>query len=111
LAWPPSPRVVFGLFLIGLSYTICWPVIACVGFVAARLDLPLLLALGAPAIWGFSHLVWMAGMALVGAEAAKKTAWLWRMGVRAVMRRLGAQVNQPSSGEPNSASRSRSSNE
>ena len=64
IGWPP-PRVLLGLALLGVSYLMCWPAIVALGAVAAWLRKPELL-LGGPLLYGFSWLLFVAGLALLG---------------------------------------------
>lgn len=64
----PTARFYIGLFLILLSYVIGWPAVAALGFVAYHLDSPLIVAIGGPITYGLSHLVFIIGAYLAGAE-------------------------------------------
>ncbi|MGV8081309.1 MAG: hypothetical protein AB2L22_14795 [Syntrophales bacterium] len=64
----PSPRVWAGLFLVGLSYIIGWPAVAAFGVLAAWFREPLIVAVGGPLTYGLSHLVFLAGAWLAGAQ-------------------------------------------
>jgi uncharacterized RDD family membrane protein YckC len=68
---PPSPRLVAGLILIGLSFVVCWPAIAVAAYLAVHLDEPLIFVIGAPSLYVFSWLVWGAGMLITGTENYK----------------------------------------
>ncbi|MDA3899606.1 MAG: hypothetical protein PF637_03695 [Spirochaetes bacterium] len=61
----PSASIILGLFLIVLSYVICWPVIASIISLSIYLKRPVI-SLVAPVIYGFSHLVFITGMYLAG---------------------------------------------
>jgi hypothetical protein len=67
----PTLRVWFGLGLVLLSYTIGWPCIALLGYIAYRVEEPLLLAVGGPILYGLSHLTFLAGAWLAGANYAR----------------------------------------
>lgn len=69
----PTPRVVLGIFAIGLSYVIGWPLIAVLGAAAVHFGQPLLIVVGGPAAYGLSHLVFLLGMYLAGA----KYSWIF----------------------------------
>lgn len=65
----PTPRIIVGLVLIGLSYVVGWPMVALFGMLAAYLGEPLIFVIGGPTTYGFAWLVWLAGMFCVGAES------------------------------------------
>ncbi len=76
----PTPRIVFGLFLIGFSYVIGWPAVSVLGMLSVYYKEPLLVGVGGPAIYGFSHLVFLGGMYVAGAKyAAIFLKWATRM--------------------------------
>jgi hypothetical protein len=60
-----STRIIFGLFLIGFSYIIGWPAVAALSFLAVYFQEPLIILIGGPITYGFSHLVFL------GAEHAR----------------------------------------
>jgi hypothetical protein len=64
----PTKRVWFGIFLAALSYTIGWPVILFLGWLAWRLQEPLLVGIGGPVMYGISHLTFLAGAYFAGSE-------------------------------------------
>jgi hypothetical protein len=64
----PSLRVVAGVGAILFSYVIGWPLIAALGAVSIHLNRPLVVAVGGPVAYGLSHLVFLLGMYLAGAE-------------------------------------------
>jgi len=82
----PTPRLIFGLFLMGLSYVLGWPAVAALGVIAIWLEEPLIAAIGGPAIYGFSHLVFFVG-ALV-ARAPHYMGVLVRYSVGRLFRKL-----------------------
>ena len=92
----PTLRILGGVFLIGASFVVCWPLISVLGFLALHLGNPWIIAIGGPLAYGFSHLVFLAGMYLSGAEY---TLIFCRWLVRVVMERLrawqGIQLNEP----------------
>lgn len=57
----PTPRLIFGLFLMGLSYVLGWPAVAVLGMMAIWLEDPLIAAIGGPAIYAFSHFLFFVG--------------------------------------------------
>ncbi len=64
----PSVRVVFGISIIAFSYVIGWPAVAALGALSVYLEKPLIVAIGGPLIYGLSHLVFILGMYLAGAD-------------------------------------------
>jgi len=82
----PTPRLIFGLFLMGLSYVLGWPAVAALGMAAIWFEEPLIAAIGGPAIYGFSHLVFFVG-ALV-ARAPHYMNVLLRYSVGKLFRKL-----------------------
>ncbi len=64
----PSVRVVLGISAIALSYIIGWPAVAALGMLSIYLDKPLIVAIGGPLTYGLSHLVFLLGMYLAGAD-------------------------------------------
>lgn len=81
----PSAKIISGIFLIGLSYLIAWPAISVLGVLSIYYKNPLILALGGPALYGFSHLVFMGGMYLAG---AKYSMVILRWGARRITEKL-----------------------
>jgi len=67
----PTPRMIWGLVTIGISYVIGWPMIGVLGLLAFYLNKPLLVVIGGPVIYGISHLVFILGAWLAGADHAK----------------------------------------
>jgi hypothetical protein len=67
----PTPRIMWGLVIIGVSYIIGWPAVALLGFLSATWGKPLLLVVGGPVVYGLSHLTFILGAWLAGAEHAK----------------------------------------
>ena len=64
----PSVRVVLGISTIAFSYVIGWPAVAVLGALSVYLEKPLIVAIGGPLIYGLSHLVFILGMYLAGAD-------------------------------------------
>ncbi len=63
----PTLRLIFGLFLMGFSYILGWPSVAALGVIAIWLEEPLIAAIGGPAVYGLSHLVFLGGALLARA--------------------------------------------
>ena len=66
----PSARFLTGVGVILFSYVLGWPMVGLFGFLAAYLQAPDLLVCG-PVFYGFSHLVFLAGLFLAGRESLK----------------------------------------
>lgn len=67
----PSVRIILGVSAILFSYIISWPAIGALGALSVYLNKPLLVAIGGPLLYGFSHLVFIFGMYLAGAKYSK----------------------------------------
>jgi hypothetical protein len=67
----PTFRILFGVFLIGFSFLMCWPAISVLTGISVHLRMPLLAIIGGPVLYGMSHLYFLAGMALSGAEYSR----------------------------------------
>jgi hypothetical protein len=65
---PPSLKVIVGITAILFSYVIGWPAVTFIGGVAVYFEEPLIAAIGGPLIYALSHLVFLLGMYLAGAE-------------------------------------------
>ena len=87
----PTPRIVFGLFLIGLSYIIGWPVISALGVLSVYYKEPLIVGIGGPLTYGLSHLVFIAGMYFAG---AKYTRIFLRWATRRFMEKMTGQSEE-----------------
>ncbi len=81
----PTPRIIWGLVVIAISYAIGWPVVGILGLIAVYLNQPLIVAVGGPAFYALSHLTFMAGAWLAGANHAKA---FMRWATRQVMLKL-----------------------
>jgi ABC-type microcin C transport system permease subunit YejB len=67
----PSVRIILGVSTILFSYVISWPAIGALGAISVYLNKPLLVVIGGPLLYGFSHLVFIFGMYLAGAKYSK----------------------------------------
>jgi hypothetical protein len=67
----PSIRIILGVSAILFSYIIAWPAITALGAISVYLNEPLLIVIGGPLLYGFSHLVFIFGMYLAGAKYSK----------------------------------------
>ncbi|MEA3231083.1 MAG: hypothetical protein U9Q05_04930, partial [Thermodesulfobacteriota bacterium] len=64
----PTPRILLGVFLIAFSYVIAWPAIGALGILSVYMEKPLILIIGGPLTYVLSHLVFLLGMVLAGAD-------------------------------------------
>ncbi|MGO9137100.1 MAG: hypothetical protein ACLP9S_00975 [Syntrophales bacterium] len=67
----PTPRMIIGLALVGFSYIIGWPAVMALGILAVHSREPMIIVLCGPITYGFSHLVFLAGAWLAGAQYAR----------------------------------------
>jgi hypothetical protein len=67
----PTSRMIWGLVIIGISYAIGWPMIGLLGIAAFHLNEPMIVVVGGPVTYGISHLTFILGAWLAGAEHAK----------------------------------------
>ena len=82
----PSLRIIMGVSAIIFSYIISWPAIAALGAISVYLDKPLLVVIGGPLLYGFSHLVFIFGMYLAGAKYSKIfLRWATRIAVEKLL--------------------------
>jgi hypothetical protein len=97
----PSARILFGIFLMAFSYVIGWPAVALFGILSIYFNQPLIVILGGPAIYGTSHLVFLAGMYLAG---ARYTYLFFRWATRRFVEQFGnpsdSSEKQPSNADP-----------
>ena len=64
----PTPAVLAGVGAIGLSYIIGWPGVALCSYLSVHYQSPWIIAIGGPLVYGLSHLIFLLGMYLAGAE-------------------------------------------
>lgn len=88
----PTPRMIAGLILVGLSYVLGWPAVAVFGFLAAYLREPLIAVIGGPATYIFSHLIFLTGAWLAGAEHVRI---LTKYGTKIIFQKLLRQSKPP----------------
>jgi hypothetical protein len=82
----PTFRILLGVFLIGFSFVMCWPAISALTGISIWLRSPWLIVIGGPALYILSHLCYIAGMALSGAEySIIFLRWLVRIGVERLL--------------------------
>jgi len=76
----PTFRVIVGIILIGISYIIGLPAISALGVISYKYDLPLLFFAGGPVLFVVSHLLFLLGLYLAGANYTKVfLKWAVRM--------------------------------
>ena len=80
-----SPRMITGLILIGFSYLIGWPAVGAFGVLAVYFREPLIVAIGGPLIYGISHVVFLIGAWLAGAEHAR---FLMKYATKVIFRKI-----------------------
>jgi len=81
-----SPKFLFGVGLVLLSYVLGWPMVGLFSFLSAYFQAPALLMVG-PAFYGFSHLVWLFGMYLAGRDSIKYADIVLSWSLRKVVER------------------------
>jgi peptidoglycan/xylan/chitin deacetylase (PgdA/CDA1 family) len=81
----PTPRAWIGLGLVGFSYVIGWPAVGLLAWVSYQLREPLIIVIGGPVTYGLSHIVFLAGSYLAGAQYARVVL---RWAARRLMERL-----------------------
>ena len=64
-------RLIAGVLLIGVSNSICWPLIGVMSAVAVKTRHPTLALVGCPVIYAITFLCCGAGMALAGGKSAR----------------------------------------
>jgi hypothetical protein len=92
----PNPRTIAGISAIGISYIIGWPAVALLGIVSVHYEKPMIAIIGGPLTYGLSHLVFILGMYLAGADYTKV---FLRWATRKTMEKLMGNRNEDSNGE------------
>jgi len=64
----PGLKIILGITAIGFSYILGWPAVGLLGTLSVTMNRPLIVIIGGPLVYGLSHLVFLAGMFLAGAE-------------------------------------------
>jgi peptidoglycan/xylan/chitin deacetylase (PgdA/CDA1 family) len=85
----PTPRLWIGLGLMGLSYIVGWPAVGLLAWISYRLQEPLIVVVGGPAIYGLSYLVFLAGFYLAGVHYGQI---LLRWAARLLVERLEGEA-------------------
>ena len=84
----PSVRVILGISAIAFSYVIGWPAVGALATLSIYLEKPLIVAIGGPITYGLSHLVFMLGMYLAGADYTRIfLRWATRVTVEKFMQK------------------------
>jgi peptidoglycan/xylan/chitin deacetylase (PgdA/CDA1 family) len=86
----PSKMFVAGAGLMLFSYVLGWPMVGLFSFLAAYFQRPDLL-IGGPLSYGFSHLVFLAGMFLAGRDSLKYVEIFSLWSLRTLVERLAGQ--------------------
>ncbi len=89
----PSPRAIAGISAIGISYIIGWPAVAFLGILSIHFKKPMIAIVGGPLTYGLSHLVFILGMYLAGADY---TRIFLRWGTRKVMEKMMGNLDEGS---------------
>ena len=89
----PSPRAMVGIVAIGISYIIGWPAVALLGVISIHLGKPMIAIIGGPLTYGLSHLVFILGMYLEGADY---TRVFFRWATRKTMEKLMGNLDEDS---------------
>mgnify|MGYP007046922474 CR=1 FL=1 len=92
----PTPRTIAGISAIGISYIIGWPAVVFLGVVSLHYEKPMIAIIGGPLTYGLSHLVFILGMYLAGADY---TRVFLRWATRKTMEKLMGNLNEDSKGE------------
>jgi hypothetical protein len=82
----PTPRVITGLILMGLSYVIGWPAVIALSALAVWLKEPLIAIIGCPTTYGLSYVVFIIGAWL--ARAPHYMGTLARYTIQIFLRKL-----------------------
>ncbi|MGA2525247.1 MAG: hypothetical protein ABSF79_01320 [Smithellaceae bacterium] len=82
----PTPRLITGLILMGLSYVIGWPAVAALGVLAVWLKEPLIAVIGCPTTYALSYVVFIIGAWL--ARAPHYMGTLARYTIQFFLRKL-----------------------
>lgn len=92
----PDLRIISGVSAIALSYVIAWPLISLLGIAAVYYGNAAILVVGGPVAYGLSHLVFMLGMYLAGAEYSRIfLRWAVSRGMIRLMRRYRLPLPAP----------------
>jgi hypothetical protein len=82
----PTPRLIIGLILMGLSYVIGWPAVAALSILAVWFREPMIAVIGCPTTYGLSCVVFIVGAWL--ARAPHYMGTLARYTIQFFLRKL-----------------------
>ena len=82
----PTPRLITGLILMGLSYVIGWPAVAALSALAVWSREPMIAIIGCPTTYGLSYVVFIVGAWL--ARAPHYMGTLARYTIQALLRKM-----------------------
>lgn len=82
----PTPRLITGLILMGLSYVIGWPAVAALSALAVWLKEPMIAIIGCPTTYGLSYVVFIVGAWL--ARAPHYMGTLARYAIQTLLRKI-----------------------
>ena len=82
----PTPRLIIGLILMGLSYVIGWPAVAALSVLAVWLQEPMIAVIGGPTTYALSCVVFIVGAWL--ARAPHYLVALARYTIQMFLRKL-----------------------
>lgn len=86
----PSLRILAGVFAIAFSYVLGWPAVSALGTLSIIMGEPLIVVIGGPLTYGLSHLVFLLGMYLAGAEYSKIfMRWATRVAAEQLIKHFG----------------------
>ena len=82
----PTPRLITGWILMGLSYVIGWPAVAALSALAVWLREPMIAIIGCPTTYALSYLVFIVGAWL--ARAPHYMGTLARYAIQTLLRKI-----------------------
>jgi hypothetical protein len=92
----PDLRIISGVSAIALSYVVGWPLISLLGIAAVHYGNTAILVVGGPVAYGLSHLIFLLGMYLAGAEYSRIfLRWAVARGMIRLMRRYRLPLPAP----------------
>jgi hypothetical protein len=83
----PSPRFLWGVSFVLISYILGWPMVGLFSVLAAYFQTPALLVVG-PAFYGFSHLVFLFGMYFAGRDCLRYADIMLRWSLRRAVEKI-----------------------
>lgn len=85
----PSARLIIGLIILALSFTLGWPLITACSIVSIWMGNPYIIIIGGPMIYGFSFLLWTLSMYLTGHDSYKYGRIFLRWAARRLVEKRG----------------------